>query len=183
MFKPKPQLNSAQLSSTETKSNQIKRFKITTSLIQVDYFSIEPKHQNFLLFSSTSSATKQKVIVSRKKKAKITYQTKLKNAIKRIDNHAPEEYASVAEDPKLTKSSEQTELESVSPTASSIFRELAGILTGGGGGTIGKTKLSKSKDATPPLSETSCRRADSDSDRPYFLRNSSTASTSETAMV
>ena len=68
MFKPKPQLNSAQLSSTETKSNQIKRFKITTSLIQVDYFSIEPKHQNFLLFSSTSSATKQKVIVSRKKK-------------------------------------------------------------------------------------------------------------------
>lgn len=58
----------------------------------------------------------------------------------------PEEQISEVEDPKLTNSSssEESEPDPVKPSPMGVSdrRELAGILTGGGGGTIGKRNFS-----------------------------------------
>lgn len=102
----------------------------------------------------------------------------------------PEEQTSEVEDLKLTNSSsDETEFDpersSPSPSPSeraANFREVDGILTGGGAGTIGKRNFSKSKEPNSDFSTISLLRADSASENPFFLRKSSTASTSETAM-
>lgn len=87
----------------------------------------------------------------------------------------PEEQTSEVDEPKLRNSSSD---EHSLPPGGSDRR----TLTGGGGGTIVKRNFSKSKDARSDFSMMSCLRADSDSENPFFLRNSKTASTSETAM-
>jgi hypothetical protein len=94
---------------------------------------------------------------------------------------APEEHTSEVEDPKLTNSSSSDLEDSPSPGVSDRLR-LDGILTGGGGGTIGKKNFSKSKEPSSPFSIISSLRADSASEKPFLLKKSSTASTSETAM-
>jgi len=99
----------------------------------------------------------------------------------------PEEQEPVTleEEPKLLNSSSPEESRpdpepEPSPETKSIRRrDVAGTLTGGSGGFIGKRNFSKSYDPrTPFLSLISSLRATSASGKPFLLRNSSTTSTS-----
>lgn len=105
----------------------------------------------------------------------------LNNSNNRQNEESPEEYKSVVEEPKLTNSSSEE------PSTSSIIcrggeggRRAAGILTDGiVGGTRGKRNLWKSKEARWDFSRISSMSADSESESPFFRKNSSTCSMSE----
>lgn len=102
-----------------------------------------------------------------------------------MQEQVPEEHISEEEDPKLTNSSSskvEFDREDSPPPSTSDRRRVEGILTGGGGGTIGKKNFSKSKEPKSSFSIISSLRDDSAYENPFFLKKSSTASTSETAM-
>lgn len=95
----------------------------------------------------------------------------------------PEEHNSVLEEPKLTNSSSDEPFElPPPPSAPNGSRREDGILNGRGGCSIGNKNFSKSEDPRWDLSLTSSMRADSLTDRPFFLKNSNTDSNSTSSI-